>query len=52
VWELTIQPRPKIKTGQSARVVVVYGSETHIVRIAIFDIIRGTFAGRVRNRDR
>ncbi len=28
VWELTIQPRPKIKKGDSARVVVTYGGET------------------------
>src|SRR5918995_3354578 len=28
VWELTIQPRPKIMQGQSARVVVAYGGET------------------------
>ena len=28
VWELTIQPRPKLKKGQTARVVVAYGGET------------------------
>jgi aminopeptidase N len=28
VWELTIQPRPKIKSGQAAQVVVTYGAET------------------------
>ena len=28
VWELTIQPRPKIKKGQTAQVVVTYGGET------------------------
>ncbi len=28
VWELTVQPRPKIKTGQTARVVVAYGGDT------------------------
>ncbi len=28
VWELTIQPRPKIKRGQRARVVVTYGGDT------------------------
>ena len=28
VWELTIQPRPKIKQGQTARVVVTYGGAT------------------------
>jgi aminopeptidase N len=27
-WELTIQPRPKLKRGQSARVVVTYGGAT------------------------
>ncbi|MFE5409199.1 M1 family metallopeptidase [Microbacterium sp. NPDC056569] len=28
VWELTIQPRPKIKTGQTVRVVIGYGGTT------------------------
>jgi aminopeptidase N len=28
VWELTIQPRPKIKEGRSARVVVTYSGQT------------------------
>ena len=28
VWELTIQPRPKIKKGQSAQIVVTYGGAT------------------------
>ena len=28
VWELTIQPRPKIKAGQTVRVVVGYGGAT------------------------
>jgi aminopeptidase N len=28
VWELTIQPRPKIKAGETAQVVVTYGGET------------------------
>ena len=27
-WELTVQPRPKLKAGQSAQVVVTYGGET------------------------
>lgn len=27
-WELTVQPRPKLKKGQSAQVVVTYGGET------------------------
>lgn len=27
-WELTVQPRPKLKAGQTARVVVTYGGET------------------------
>jgi aminopeptidase N len=28
VWELTIQPRPKLKKGQAAQIVVAYGGET------------------------
>jgi aminopeptidase N len=28
VWELTIQPRPKLKEGDTAQVVVTYGGET------------------------
>ncbi|KGN34846.1 metallopeptidase [Knoellia sinensis KCTC 19936] len=28
VWELTVQPRPKLKAGQRARVVVAYGGVT------------------------
>jgi aminopeptidase N len=28
IWELTIQPRPKIKTGQSVTVVITYGGTT------------------------
>ena len=28
VWELTIQPRPKIKRGHAARVVVTYAGDT------------------------
>jgi len=28
VWELTVQPRPKIKKGQSTQVVVTYGGAT------------------------
>ena len=27
-WELTIQPRPKLKKGQTARVVITYGGTT------------------------
>ena len=27
-WELTIQPRPKLKAGQSARLVIEYGGQT------------------------
>jgi aminopeptidase N len=27
-WELTVQPRPKLRAGQTARVVVTYGGET------------------------
>ena len=28
IWELTVQPRPKLKKGQAARVVVTYGGQT------------------------
>ena len=28
IWELTIQPRPKLKTGQSVRLVIEYGGTT------------------------
>ena len=28
VWELTVQPRPKLKTGQRRPVVVTYGGQT------------------------
>lgn len=28
IWELTVQPRPKIKAGQSVRVVIGYGGTT------------------------
>ncbi len=28
IWELTIQPRPKIKAGQSVRLVIAYGGTT------------------------
>jgi len=28
IWELTVQPRPKLKAGQTARVVVEYGGTT------------------------
>ncbi|WP_400997593.1 M1 family metallopeptidase [Agromyces sp. GXQ0307] len=28
VWELTVQPRPKVKAGQSVRVVIEYGGTT------------------------
>jgi aminopeptidase N len=28
VWELTVQPRPKIKAGEHARIVVTYGGQT------------------------
>ena len=46
VWELTIQPRPKIKEGQSARVVVTYGGDT--TRPAD---IEGVLYGWVTTRD-
>jgi aminopeptidase N len=46
VWELTIQPRPKIKEGQTARVVVTYGGET--IRP---EDIEGALYGWVTTRD-
>jgi aminopeptidase N len=46
VWELTVQPRPKIMKGQSARVVVAYGGET----IRPTDI-EGVLYGWVTTRD-
>ncbi len=46
VWELTIQPRPKIKQGQTARVVVAYGGET--IRP---EDIEGALYGWVTTRD-
>ena len=46
IWELTIQPRPKLKAGESARVVVTYGGET----IRPTDI-EGVLYGWVTTRD-
>ena len=46
VWELTIQPRPKIKTGQRAQIVVTYGGQT----IRPTDI-EGVLYGWVTTRD-
>jgi len=46
VWELTVQPRPKIKKGQAARVVVAYGGQT----IRPLDI-EGALYGWVTMRD-
>jgi aminopeptidase N len=46
VWELTIQPRPKIKKGQTAKVVVTYGGETTRPRD-----IEGFLYGWVTTRD-
>jgi aminopeptidase N len=46
VWELTIQPRPKIKNGQTARVVVAYGGETTRP-----EDIEGALYGWVTTRD-
>ena len=46
VWELTIQPRPKLKQGQTARVVVTYGGDT--VRP---EDIEGALYGWVTTRD-
>jgi aminopeptidase N len=45
-WELTIQPRPKIKAGAAAQVVVAYGGET----IRPTDI-EGALYGWVTTRD-
>ena len=46
VWELTIQPRPKLKNGQTARVVVTYGGETTRP-----EDIEGALYGWVTTRD-
>ena len=46
VWELTIQPRPKIKKGQTARVVIAYGGETTRPRD-----VEGVLYGWVTTRD-
>ena len=46
VWELTIQPRPKIKRGQRARVVVTYGGDTTRP-----EDIEGALYGWVTTRD-
>jgi aminopeptidase N len=46
VWELTIQPRPKIKKGQSAEIVITYGGETTRPRD-----IEGFLYGWVTTRD-
>jgi aminopeptidase N len=46
VWELTIQPRPKIKEGQGARIVVAYAGETTRP-----EDIEGALYGWVTTRD-
>jgi aminopeptidase N len=46
VWELTIQPRPKIKNGQSVHLVVAYGGETTRP-----EDIEGALYGWVTTRD-
>ena len=46
VWELTVQPRPKLKTGQAARVVVTYAGETTRP-----EDIEGALYGWVTTRD-
>ena len=46
IWELTIQPRPKIKKGQTARVVVTYGGATTRP-----EDIEGALYGWVTTRD-
>jgi aminopeptidase N len=46
IWELTIQPRPKLKAGQSATVVITYGGDTTRPRD-----IEGFLYGWVTTRD-
>ena len=46
VWELSVQPRPKIKRGQRARIVVTYGGQT-----ARPTDIEGVLYGWVTTRD-
>ncbi len=46
VWELTIQPRPKIKKGQGAQIVVAYGGQTTRP-----EDIEGALYGWVTQRD-
>jgi aminopeptidase N len=46
IWELTVQPRPKLKAGQTARVVVAYGGQTVRPRD-----IEGALYGWVTTRD-
>ncbi|HEX6255543.1 MAG TPA: M1 family metallopeptidase [Euzebyales bacterium] len=46
IWELTIQPRPKLKAGQDATVVIAYGGDTTRPRD-----IEGFLYGWVTTRD-
>jgi aminopeptidase N len=46
VWELTLQPRPKLKAGTTARVVVAYGGDTARPRD-----LEGALYGWVTTRD-
>jgi aminopeptidase N len=46
VWELTVQPRPKLKAGQRATVVIAYGGDTTRPRD-----IEGVLYGWVTTRD-
>jgi aminopeptidase N len=46
VWELTVQPRPKLKKGTTARVVVTYGGQTTRP-----EDIEGALYGWVTTRD-
>ena len=46
IWELTVQPRPKLKAGQAVRVVVEYGGETTRP-----EDIEGALYGWVTTRD-
>lgn len=45
-WELTLQPRPKLRSGESATVVIEYGGETTRPRD-----VEGTLYGWVTTRD-
>jgi aminopeptidase N len=46
VWELTVQPRPKLKRGKAARVIITYGGQTTRP-----EDIEGALYGWVTTRD-